>query len=216
MNRFSGAVHLREAPSNPDLWRVPAFLLWLLLFLGGLAPDRVFLLLREWGHVKTQSALINSHYLITLALAGFYGYFTYQRCIDAGCSELLARGKALQATVIGLVAFLAVPWSLLRVLSELPRLELRLVVVLACSLKAGAWIYLMTVLVRYYFWSGQAVYHGMPSLLPSTHVETDATGGLRSQRNADLVQPRDEHAAHNICGELRAGPVESSDDDGAC
>lgn len=194
---------MSESPSSPDFWRLPTFLLWVLLFLSGLVPDEVFLLLRELGHVKTQSALINSHYLITLSLAGFYGYFTYQRCIDAGAGDLPARGKGLQAAVIGLVAFLPVPWALLFALHDIPKLELRLVVLFACSAKLGAWVYLLSVIVRYYFWSGQAVYQRMPSVLPSTHAE--AHPGVVEWPLQDAVRRGSEESPEfpPTCGGLR-------------
>ena len=160
---------MSKSPPRLDLWRVPAFLLWLSLFAAGLVPERVFQQLRTLGHVKTQSALVNSHYVITLALAAFVGMFTYARCRDAGITELPARGKALQTCVMGLVAFLPVPWMLLPRLLEIPKLELRLVVVFVCAAKLLAWSYLLSVLFRYYFWNGYRAYWDMFMVLPSMH-----------------------------------------------
>lgn len=176
---------MSESPSQFDFWRIPAFVLWVLLFVAGLVPDLVFFVLREAGHVKTQSALVNSHYMITFLLAGFTGMFTHARCREAGAGDLPARGKALQTAVMGLVAFLPVPWYLLPRLHEIPKLELRLVVLFVCGAKMLAWSYLLSVLMRYYFWNGQRAYLNMFMVLPSMYREEE------SQRA---------HADHTRCG----------------
>ncbi len=194
---------MSNSPSSPDLWRLPAFLLWVLLFLIGLVPDEVFRLFRELGHVKTQSALVNSHYLITFCLAGFLGHFTYQRSVDAGTDDLSARGKGLQSAVFGLVAFLPVPWELLPALHDIPKLELRLAVLFACSAKFGAWVYLLSVLVRYYFWSGQAVYQGMSSVLRGSHTVVHSEAVKWPVQDAVKRDNQSDGQVSTMCGELR-------------
>lgn len=181
---------MSESPSQFDFWRFPAFLLWTILFLAGITPENVYVVLREMGHVKTQSALVNSHYMITLLLAGFTGLFTHARCREAGVGDLPARGKALQTSVMGLVAFLPVPWTLLLRLHEIPKLELQLVVIFVCGAKLMAWSYLLSVLVRYYFWNGQRAYLNMFMVLPSMYrdEETHAANAvhvLRQSTSAD-------------------------------
>lgn len=165
---------MSESPSQFDFWRVPAFTLWVVLFVAGLVPDLVYLLLREAGHVKTQSALVNSHYMITFLLAGFTGMFTHARCREAGVGDLPARGKALQTAVMGLVAFLPVPWYLLPRLHEIPKRELQLVVLFVCGAKMLAWSYLLSVLMRYYFWNGQRAYLNMFMVLPSMYRDEES------------------------------------------
>lgn len=194
---------MKDSPPAYDFWRVPTCLLWVVFFLIGLAPERVFLLMREWGHVKSQSALVNSHYLITLGLSGFLAYFTYCRCMEAEMDELTARGKGLQTGIFGLVAFLPVPWALLANFEQIPKLELRLVVLFACGAKSMAWVYLLSVLLRYYLWSGERVYKNMLTFLPSLHQPGD--GVLLP----DLApQPDQDRAPESRCVENGLTPDE--------
>jgi hypothetical protein len=161
---------LTDSDHFDALWRLPTYLVWCLLFAVGMAPEEVYFLLREASGVTTQRALINSPHMITLTLSGFLGFFTYFRAREAGCSGMLARGKGLQVFCVGLVAFSNIPLAYLFHLDEIQITFYRNLLLGVAIVKFSAWLYALSTLSRYYFFSGSAVYADMPSLLPSTHA----------------------------------------------
>lgn len=152
-----------------DFWRVPAFILWILFFLIGLAPEEVFFWLREAAGVLPQRALVNSYHLITLGLAGYVGLFCYHRCLDAGLSPREAQDRGLQLIVVGLVAFLSVDFRLLVTAHMNPIFQYRLTTYFVGISKLVAWWSLMTLFIRYYAFREDRVFTRIPSLFPSSH-----------------------------------------------
>lgn len=162
---------LTDTSQIDALWRVPTYLVWCLLFAVGMAPEEVYYLLREASGVTTQRALINSPHMITLALSGFLGFFTYFRAREAGCSRMLSRGKALQVGCVGLVAFSNIPLDYLFHLDEIQITFYRNLLIGVALVKFSAWLYALSTLSRYYFFAGSTVYADMASILPSTHAK---------------------------------------------
>jgi len=157
-----------EVPRKHDLWRAPALLLWILFFLIGLAPEETFYWLREFAGVLPQRALINSHYLVTLGLAGYVGMFVYHRCLDVGLTSRDAQDRGLQLTVVGLVAFLSVDFRLLLEAHLNPIFQYRVFTYFVGASKLVAWWSLMALFVRYYGFGDDHAFAGIPSLFPST------------------------------------------------
>ena len=149
-----------------DPWRGPILLLWTLFFAIGLAPEWCFDYLRYIGKVTTPNALVNSHHLITLALAAYLGLFTYLRSIEANIEPVQAHGKALQVIILALIAFLPVTRIVVQY-NNIPVQSLRNVVIGVTLTKMLAWLYLYTVIIRYYFIDQYRVFKKMRSIFPS-------------------------------------------------
>lgn len=164
---------MTDNTSHDSLWRVPTYLLWCMIFAIGMAPGEVFYMLREASGVTTQRALVNSPHMITLALAIFLGFFTYFRALEAGCSAMIARGKGLQVACIGLVAFSDIPLAYLFHINEIQVSFYRNLLLGVAFVKFSAWLFALSILSRYYFFSGPAVFAHMANLLPSTQRSDD-------------------------------------------
>ncbi|MEX2015365.1 MAG: hypothetical protein WD873_01925 [Candidatus Hydrogenedentales bacterium] len=145
----------------PTLWDFPVLLLWSAFFAIGLVPEPVFYLLRDFANVSRFSAFVNSSFIITLGFAGYFGFFVLNRCREGGLSDSDAYPRAVQAFVLGLLAFLEIPTyggmtgtpsliQLLGRLNEIPDTYLRNVVILTGMCKLTAWLYLFSTVVRYY------------------------------------------------------------------
>lgn len=161
-----------------EWWRIPAFLAWMPLFFAGYFPEWTYHWLRDVGGVVTQRALINNHYAITLASAGYILFFTYRRCRDAGDDAANAQGKALQLGVAGLLAFLPMRIEYLPDYFAIPVPEQRRLLLFFAAAKTATWLYLFSIVLRYYVWSGERVFQKMRPLFPSLKhpgEETDAS-----------------------------------------
>ncbi len=159
-----------------DFWRAPTLALWILFFLVGLAPEQAFSWLRDVAIVLPQRALINSYHLLTLALACYVGFFSYNRCLDSGLTSREAQDRGLQLTVLGLVAFLAFDFRLLLSAYQNPIFQYRLVTYFVGVSKLVAWWSLMALFIRYYAFGEDRAFAEVPSLFPSTR------GGERESR----------------------------------
>lgn len=152
-----------------DLWTLPAYLLWLLFFVIGFDPELAYEFAREIGFVVSQNALVNSPHVVTLALAGYFGFFTYQRCIEAGLRKPDAQTQGLQFAILGLIAFLAFsPFQLISY-AEIPVAKLRFIVLLVGGTKLFMWFLLLGVIARYYLLGHVHVFASMVSVFPSAH-----------------------------------------------
>ncbi len=152
-----------------DLWTLPAYLLWLLFFVIGFDPELAYEFAREIGFVVSQNALVNSNHVVTLALAGYFGFFTYQRCIEAGLRKPDAQTQGLQFAILGLIAFLAFsPFQLIGY-AEIPVAKLRFIVLLVGGTKLFMWLLLLGVIARYYLLGHVHVFASMVSVFPSAH-----------------------------------------------
>lgn len=153
-----------------DIWRMLTFALWMIFFAAGLVPEWVFAQLRELGHVVTQRALINNMAILPLAMTAYITIFFYQRCREAGLGPAISRGKSFQLFLLALVAF-ALPVRLEQFMDYLliPVAEYRRILFSMIAVKCIAWLYLLSVIGRYYFYNDYRVFVRMPSIFPSVH-----------------------------------------------
>jgi len=150
-----------------DLWRWPALLLWLIFFLVGLLPEKTFFLLRDLGYVATQNASVNSVWLPVAAMAAFLTFFAYYVCREANLDPGEAEGKALQIAVFALLAFLPLRLEQFKEYLLVPVPEHRRLLIGACTVKCVAWLYLLSLVIRYYCWKGGRVFTLLPSAFSS-------------------------------------------------
>ncbi|MCC6795918.1 MAG: hypothetical protein IT366_12445 [Candidatus Hydrogenedentes bacterium] len=166
-----------------DLWTLPAYLLWLVFFLIGFDPEMAYDIAREIGFVVSQNALVNSPHIVTLSLAGYFGYFAYSRCLESGLSKPDAQTQGLQFAILGLIAFLAFsPFQLISY-AEIPVAKLRFIVLLVGGTKLFMWFLLLGVVARYYLLGHVNVFASMVSAFPSAHREE----GKGAQENSSSV-----------------------------
>jgi len=153
---------------NPiDAWTVAVLLLWLAIFMAGLFPEIVFHTLRELGYVVTMRALVNSHWFITLACAGYLGWFTFNRCLESGDVADVALGKSVQILILGITAFLPLRMEQLPIYFSITIPFYRYLILSVVAVKAMAWLFLLTLLLRYYLIAGRLVFRNMPLMFPS-------------------------------------------------
>lgn len=165
-----------------DLWTLPAYLLWLVFFLIGFDPEMAYEFAREVGFVVSQNALVNSPHIVTLSLAGYFGYFAYSRCLESGLSRADAQTQGLQFSILGLIAFLAFsPFQLISY-AEIPVAKLRFIVLLVGGTKLFMWFLLLGVVARYYLLGHVNVFASMVSAFPSAHRGEDRATPAESSR----------------------------------
>jgi hypothetical protein len=171
---------MSETPRRWDAWTLPTFMLWLTLLLAGLFPELAFYTLRELGGVTTQRALANSPWLLTIALAGYTTWFAHGAAREAGASEIVARGSAVQVAILALAAFLCVPgqWTglseagmiiLLLRAPAIPDSFIRTMAYVGGGIKLIAWLNLFVLLLRYYALGERTVFATLFSIFPSVH-----------------------------------------------
>lgn len=182
-----------------DPWRLPAVALWLLVFCAGLFPEPVFMALREAGGVVTQRALTNSPFFITIACALYLAIFTYGRCQRVNAPSGLAFGNSLQVLMIALLAFLPFPFELLLNLDNIMVALSRRVVIGVAAAKLLAWLYLWTLMLRYYILSNHAVFAQMHSLFPSLQASgsENSPESPQSSANPAFSRPSDDITTGN-------------------
>lgn len=166
-----------------DPWRWPALVLWTCFFLFGLWPEQTYYTLRAAGYVFSQNAVINSYHFITWCLTGFLMHFVYHRCREAKLPGVESLGKATQLGVLAFVAFVDIP------VAQIGDVRDTTVVVLVAGtalFKLSAWLYLYTLLLRYYLRLDPAVIGGALSwLAPHTHGDGDGRGEPARDKAAD-------------------------------
>jgi len=161
-----------------DPWSLAAAAMWVVYFLIGLNPEAVFYTLRDWGGVSILTAMVNSPHLITLAFSSFLGLFAYHRCLNSGLSGIDSKARAMQFTILGLVAFLNFPLTHVARLSDIPDQNLRVVVVVVALAKVSTWFYLLFVVLRYSLFGHTDAFTMMASVFPSTRREGAASAKL--------------------------------------
>ena len=192
--------YVNEPSRSSDLWRFPAFLLWLAFLLVGLAPEPVFLSLREWGGVLPQHAWINSHHLLTLVWAGYVGLFCYHRCRDAGLGAYEAQDRGLMLTLVALVAFLPLDFEVLFTAHSNPLMQYRSVVYGVGLAKCAAWWWLAVVFTRYYLFGVSDVFVRIPSVFPSTHKSGERAAKPAVDEEQDGDRDEDDEDVENRTG----------------
>jgi hypothetical protein len=157
-------------PQNSfDLWRIPILILWTAFFAVGLYPEWVYDQSRELGQVAVQRALTNSAWLISLAWAGYLGWFTLARCREAGDIHAAAAAKGVQVLLLGLTAFMPLRLENIAEIQYIPVPSYRWIVYGTVGAKGIAWLYLVLTILRYYLFSGYMAFINMPALFPSAH-----------------------------------------------
>lgn len=180
---------MEQSPNRPDSWSIPLLLLWQVFFWVGLFPEPVFYLLRDTGRVVTQNAWVNSPAIISIALAIYLAVFVFNRCRDSGLEGRQARGKALQSGVVAAVAFMPFRIDLLLNAGEIPVFNLRLIVYLVAAVKFASWLYLLSLITRYYGVGNSRVFVHMACVFPSTWSGS-ATPAERADGGEAAEQPK--------------------------
>ncbi len=148
--------------------------LWVIFFLMGLFPELVFIRLRLWSGVVTQSALVNSPLVLYMALVAYLVWFLYGRCRDSGMSAPLARSRCFSAGVYALAGFLPVRLELAFDYGNILIPEYRNMLLITLAVKLISWTFLLVLILRYHFWQGALALESLPSLLPSVRSEDRA------------------------------------------
>lgn len=172
---------MAENESAADPWRLSLLLLWQLVFLIGLVPETVFILLREAGSVNTFEAMANSPAIITIVLAFYVSLFVWRRCREWDVSLGESAGKALQFGIFAVMAFMVggLQWdkpgilTLLWHIREVPIFPLQVVVFAMAFAKLTAWLYLFIMFFRYYALDHERVFVETASMFPSSYQHRD-------------------------------------------
>lgn len=175
-------------PPQSDRWRWPNLALWTVFFGVGLFPEYVYNTLREHAGVLTQEAMVNSVNVLLFGLAGYFAFFTWQRCREAGMSVAASHGKATQLGILGLAAFLPIGLHQLPEYRETFTSEgLRVMYAFALG-KFVIWLYLYQIVLRFYLFSGYQVFERLPALFPSARAKTEVPS-----QPEDKDRPASEH-----------------------
>ncbi len=173
---------MTENNNAADPWRFLLLLLWQLVFLVGLLPEVIFLVLRQLGGVSTFSAMVNSPAMITIALALYTALFAWRRCRDWDMPPGEAAGKAFQFGLFAALAFMvgSLRWDepgimiLLWHIREIPIPVLQAVVFAMAFAKLTAWLYLFIIFFRYYVLGEERVFADTASIFPSSYARAAA------------------------------------------
>lgn len=173
-----------------DPWALAAALLWLVFLCAGYMPEELFAFLRAEGRVVTQDAMVNSPYLITVAFSIYFGYFAYQRCRECGLGPADCQARALQVGIVGLLAFLNIPLQVLFDAPQIPVARLRNLVFAIFAAKTAAWLYLASLIVRYYLLRNVQVFGNLASVFPSNHRLEDECEDLGKANTVAWIDSR--------------------------
>jgi hypothetical protein len=206
----SWSIKLPQSEKRWDPWSLPAAGMWGVFFLAGLEPERLYFALRDLGNVSVLNAMVNSPHLITLAFSAYMGLFAYHRCLEAGLSRIDAKARALQFSVIGLVAFLNFPLGQLTRISEIPMQDLRVIVLVVAFAKILAWFFLLIVVMRYTLFGRAQAFAAMASLFPSTRRQDESSDQLGNASSVAWIDRPNENDAgsEEVLAEDVAGPRE--------
>jgi hypothetical protein len=163
---------------NRDPWRWPAVILWLLFFAAGFTPETVYHFLRETAWVVTQRAWINSFWMLSIMLGGWFAFFTWQRCREARLSPEGCRARTLETGCAALVAFMPVPIDVVMRADRILIVEMRNILIGAMIIKSICWLYLLSIVLRYYLVDGYRVFRRIPSFFPSTRRRKNPPASL--------------------------------------
>lgn len=173
----------REYPES-RVWGFFALLLWLAFFTLGLFPNFIYEYLRNEANVITAHALVNSVYLLYSALIVYFFGFLYRAARYAGLSSVMAQVLAVQLSLVALLAFLPLPLEYIPDYFRAPDATWRRLILAVCAFKIASWLYLLTLLFRYYLFSGAEVFRQMAPVFPSAHhddADTQSTAKRPAQ-----------------------------------
>lgn len=168
---------MTNGQSSYDFWRIPTLLLWWIFLVVGALPEEVFWAAREAAGVVTQRAMVNSPDLITLAFASYLGIFAYRQCLEQGLSAPVSQGRAIQITIIGLIAFLPFPVARLLGVGDIAAYSFWDTVYLRGAVysvwigKLAALIYLAGVFFRIYALGNSSLFRDMVNVFPSASID---------------------------------------------
>lgn len=176
-------------PPQSDRWRWPNLALWTVFFGIGLFPEYVYTTVRDRAGVLTQAAMVNSVNVLLFGLAGYFAYFTWLRCREAGLTVATSHGKATQLGILSLAAFLPIGLHQLPEYRETFTAEgLRVMYTFAAG-KFAIWLYLYLIVVRFYLFSGYRVFERLPALFPSSRRGDAAGTGASDSAEASETTP---------------------------
>lgn len=164
----------RELPES-RLWGLLALLLWLVFFTLGLFPDFFYEYLRNVANVVTARAMVNSVFLLYFALVVYFFGFLYRAARAAGLSPVMAQVLAVQLGLVALLAFLPVRLEYIPHYLDAPDATWRKLILTVCAFKVASWLYLVSLLFRYYLLSGAEVFRQMAPVFPSARQEGNTT-----------------------------------------
>ncbi len=104
--------------------------------------------------------MVNSPWVITFVLTGYYMHFVYCRCKEVPLSTLESMMKAIQIGLLAFVAFLPLrpDFNLYRNV-----LQYQYVIYTLLSMKVFFWLFLLTIVVFYYL-NGNRIFKHLPDL----------------------------------------------------
>ncbi len=142
------------------VFRLLNILLWYVFFVLGASPEDTFNFLRIISGVTVWKAMVNSPWVITFLLTGYYVYFIYCRCKEVPLSTTESFMKAVQSGLMAFIAFLPIrpDFDLYKNV-----LQYKNVVYLLLSMKVFFWLFLLTVVVFYYL-NGSSIFKRLPDL----------------------------------------------------
>lgn len=163
-------------------WDLLTMVLWSALFGIGLVPELAFHTLRGFAGVTSSGSLVNSSSAITLGFAIYVSLFVLRQCKAAGLAPINAQGRAVQAALWSLIAFLEIPTrspifgtqTLLGILwnsPDLPDLKLKLIIWAVGFCKLVAWSYLYSLMFRFHVLGNRDAFNGIRMIVPARHHE---------------------------------------------
>ncbi len=202
-------------------WDLLTLGLWSIFFLVGLVPDLAYYLLREWAFVSPRTAVVNTPAIVTFTFSAYFAFFVLRRCRESGLTEVGAQGRAIQAGLLGIVAFLYLPSTggasatgsapheartILELLVNYRDISVPLLkwyVLFIGWSKLLAWWYLFTLIVRYHVFGNRAVFAAMPSFFYSARNRQRAPLVEKGIPDSPPIAPAADAAAKELPDESR-------------
>ncbi|HOK09038.1 MAG TPA: hypothetical protein PLT82_02715 [Candidatus Hydrogenedens sp.] len=144
------------------LFRFLNILLWIILFILGSSPEDTFNYLRVISGVTVWKAMVNSPWIITILLTGYYMHFIYHRCREVPLSNIESWMKSLQSGLMAFLAFLPLRPDF-DLYKNIPQQEYIKIIYALLVMKVFFWIFLLTIVVFYYF-DGNSIFKRLPDL----------------------------------------------------
>ena len=144
------------------IFRILNIIGWYIFFAIGASPEDTFNFLRIISGVTVWKAMVNSPWIITIALSMYYAHFIYHRCIEAEIPEFESAMKAIQAGLMAFLAFLPLRPDF-ELYKNMPHQEYMKVVYALLILKVFFWIFLLTIVV-FYNLNGNKIFRKLPDL----------------------------------------------------
>lgn len=189
------------------IWDFLTMGVWSILFVIGLVPELVFHQLRSTAAVSASGSLVNSSSVITLSFAAYLAFFVLRQCKAAGLDAPNAQGRAVQAALWSLIAFLEIPTrspvfgtqTLLGIFLNspaLPSLELKVIIWAVSACKLIAWSYLFALMFRFHLRGDREAFNGIRMIVPTSHAQHPEPAPVEededepnTKQNAERMEP---------------------------